>query len=208
MAQETSRLFLGPELCRDQHWLQTIERYLNSFFAGIDLLDSCPPLLRPLVAKFSSTGKRVRSNMAEASRILSRFILKRRTQQARGEIHNDLLQWFDDGARGAPYDPTIFILRAFLAAIHSTSDLLTKTILEICAHPDLIDDLREEAARVFKQHGLKKTAIHELRLMDSVIKETQRIKPLQTSASQLPSTPSCSTKDFIKFQGLTPSFYA
>lgn len=143
--------------------------------------------------------------MAEARSVLTHFVSKRRAQKARGETHNDLLQWFDDAARRAPYDPTILILRAFFAAIHSTSDLLTKTIFEICTHPDLVDDLREEAARVFKEHGLKKTAIHELRLMDSVIKETQRIQPLQTSASKLASTPCFPIKDFIQLRELIRS---
>ena len=182
VAQESTRLFLGPEMCRDAHWLQVSVNYIQSFFMGIDLLDSWRPIFRPLVSKFSKTGKQIRSDLAEARQILSPFIAERHARKANGETFNDLLQWFDDAARGAEYDAPLLILRSAMAAIHSTSDLLTKAIFEICTQPGLIDDIREEAIRVFKEHGLRKTAIQELRLTDSVLKETQRLKPLQTSA--------------------------
>jgi cytochrome P450 len=181
VSQESTRLFLGPEMCRDAHWLQASVNYIQSFFMGIDLLDSWRPIFRPLVSKFSQTGKQIRSDLAEARQILSPFIADRQARKANGEKFNDLLQWFDDAARGAEYDAPLLILRSSMAAVHSTSDLLTKAIFEICTQPGLIDDIREEAIRVFKEHGLRQTAIQELRLTDSVLKETQRLKPLQTS---------------------------
>jgi len=41
--------------------------------------------------------------------------------------------------------------------------------------------LREEAVRVLSTHGLKKTALYELQLMDAVLKEAQRLKPIVLS---------------------------
>ncbi|KPM45297.1 hypothetical protein AK830_g1253 [Neonectria ditissima] len=45
--------------------------------------------------------------------------------------------------------------------------------------PQVIDDLRREIVAVIGEGGWKKTSLHNLKLMDSVLKESQRPKPHQ-----------------------------
>ncbi|KAJ0275931.1 hypothetical protein Brms1b_011792 [Colletotrichum noveboracense] len=50
-------------------------------------------------------------------------------------------------------------------------------MVDLAQHPELFQPLREELARVLGTEGLKKSALNNLKLMDSVIKESQRLKP-------------------------------
>ncbi|WYZ38065.1 hypothetical protein EsH8_II_001571 [Colletotrichum jinshuiense] len=54
-------------------------------------------------------------------------------------------------------------------------------MIQIARHPEFFQSLRREVIEVLSTHGLKKTALYELKLMDSVIKESQRMKPILLS---------------------------
>ena len=64
-----------------------------------------------------------------------------------------------------------------MAAIHTTTDLLTETMQNIMLHPELVLELREEIVNVLSADGWKKTSLYNLKLLDSVIKESQRLRP-------------------------------
>lgn len=63
-----------------------------------------------------------------------------------------------------------------LVAIHTTSDLLQEAMIRIAQHPGLFKVLRDEIVEVLGKDGLKKTALYNLKIMDSVLKESQRLK--------------------------------
>lgn len=63
-----------------------------------------------------------------------------------------------------------------LVAIHTTSDLLQEVMIRIAQHPGLFKVLRDEIVEVLGKDGLKKTALYNLKIMDSVLKESQRLK--------------------------------
>ncbi|KAI8239423.1 Cytochrome P450 monooxygenase eqxH [Colletotrichum sp. SAR 10_99] len=50
-------------------------------------------------------------------------------------------------------------------------------MMDLAQHPELFQPLREELVRVLGTEGLKKSALNNLKLMDSVLKESQRLKP-------------------------------
>ncbi|KAI3538615.1 ent-kaurene oxidase [Colletotrichum filicis] len=64
-----------------------------------------------------------------------------------------------------------------MAAVHTTTDLFAQTLFDIIGHPQIIPALRQEIVMIISQDGWEKTALYKLRLTDSVIKESQRIKP-------------------------------
>lgn len=51
-------------------------------------------------------------------------------------------------------------------------------MIRIAEHPELFPILRQEMIDVLGKEGLKKTAFYNLKIMDSVIKEAQRLKPV------------------------------
>jgi cytochrome P450 len=60
--------------------------------------------------------------------------------------------------------------------MHTTTDLLTQCILELAHHPEIIAPLLEEISRVLKTEGWKKLALYNMKLLDSVIKESLRMQ--------------------------------
>ena len=61
-----------------------------------------------------------------------------------------------------------------MAAVVTTSELLKQTLIEICSH-ELMIPLREEVEAVVHEPGWSPAALTNMRLLDSVIKETQRL---------------------------------
>lgn len=93
------------------------------------------------------------------------------------ETFADGLQWWQE-LSGPPCDPACLQLALIVSAVHSTIDLLSQTILNLAERPELVDELRQEIIAVRESQPWGKAAFYKLGLMDSVLKETQRIKPV------------------------------
>ena len=80
----------------------------------------------------------------------------------------------DEAAKGNEYDVAICQLKLSFAAIHTTTELVTGIITDLCSHPEWFDPLRKEIISAIKEHGWTKKALHEMKLVDSTMKESQR----------------------------------
>lgn len=78
---------------------------------------------------------------------------------------------------GPPLDPAATQLSFAISALHTTTELLKQAILDVAAHPELIEPLREEIKAVVNERGWTTAGLFKMRLLDSVVKETQRLKP-------------------------------
>ncbi|KAG6357569.1 hypothetical protein INS49_013446 [Diaporthe citri] len=100
----------------------------------------------------------------------------------------DAIDWFYEVVQDEPFDTVTFQLTLAVVTIHSTSDMLVQELHDICSHPQLTDELRQEVVTVFSAEGFKRSSINSLKLMDSVFKESQRVKPLALVAVQRVAT--------------------
>ncbi|KAK2728893.1 Dihydromonacolin L monooxygenase LovA 3 [Colletotrichum kahawae] len=183
----STRIFMGDELCRDDEWVRAVADYTGTAFGVGRELGKYPRWSRPYVHWFLPSCWKVRSLLAEARKILKPHLERRSAKKAaalaRGDtqvIFDDSIEWFDKEYTHK-YDPATEQITLSLVAIHTTSDLLQQTMIDLARNPELIKPLREEAVRVLGAEGLKKTALYNLKLMDSVIKESQRMKPVMLS---------------------------
>lgn len=94
------------------------------------------------------------------------------------DIHNGR---FEREARGREYDPTVAQLTLSFAAIHTTTELVTQVMTDICRNPEILDDLRREMVEILRDGGWKKASLYNMKLLDSVIKESLRLKPTAIS---------------------------
>ena len=106
--------------------------------------------------------------------------------------YNDAIEWFEQdfaATRDGRHDPAVAQLILAQAAIETTTDLLTQVILDLAQHPELIGTLREEVAGSIQEGGWRKSSLYDMKLLDSVLKESQRLKPLAMSTNLfLPSS--------------------
>ena len=95
----------------------------------------------------------------------------------------------DEAGDGPDSDPITLaqrVLSLTLASNHTTTMALTEAIYDLCAHPEYIEELRQEALQaVTEDGGWRKTTLTKMRKIDSFMKESQRVNPPSLSKSQL-----------------------
>ncbi|KAJ2985895.1 hypothetical protein NUW58_g5290 [Xylaria curta] len=182
----SSRIFLGDELCRNKAWLETTSQYAVNAMRAAKKLRLYPRFSRRFVHWFLPECRLVRRLLNEARVIIQEVIDRRRAEKAAAAREgrpipspSDAIEWAEQESKDDPYDPAVYQIGLSMAAIHTTSDLLSQTIQNIIQRPELMNDLRKEIVEVLQKDGLTKTALFNLKLMDSVLKETQRLKPIK-----------------------------
>ncbi|KAL4815075.1 cytochrome P450 [Aspergillus spinulosporus] len=188
ISQQSAHVFLGRSFSRNASWLALSRSITLQAFSAVRELRVYPSLLRPLVGWFLPACRSLRGEIARARTLIEPVILARRAERERciadgrePPVYLDTIAWADECARGRKYDPALVQLTLALSAMHNTSDFLTQVIYDIAARPDLVEELRKEIIEVRMRGGGEeswdKGAVHKLRLMDSVMKESQRLKP-------------------------------
>ncbi|CEL06966.1 hypothetical protein ASPCAL10133 [Aspergillus calidoustus] len=185
IAQLTARIFIGEELCRDRAWIDNAIRYTAHRTAAMKELHAYGRLI-PLAHWFLPSCRALRACVRAGRPFVERVLEARRTAaqgQGGGEEDksaDDALSWIDGVARenGTRYDATLTQLRLAYAAVHTTSDMMTKVVVALCEHAELVQPLREEIVTVVNEHGWSEAALAKMVLLDSVLKETQRLEPL------------------------------
>lgn len=140
-----------------------------------------------MVHHFLTTTQKIRSHLAKGKAIIEEE-LERRKLIREGKLaaedeprQQDTLDWFDSLSKslGRPVNLSHGQMSLSLAAIHTTSNLLTNVMYDLAAYPEYIQPLRDEIKAVTDEDGsLKKTSLLKMKLMDSVIKESQRLHPV------------------------------
>ncbi|KAL4819696.1 cytochrome P450 [Aspergillus spinulosporus] len=180
ISQLTARIFIGEELCRDRDWIQIAISYTAHHTAAMKELHGYGRLI-PLAHWFLLSCRALRGCVRAGRPFVERVLEARRTAQGKGEGKSiDALSWIDGvaGENGIKYDATLTQLRLAYAAVHTTSDMMTKVVAALCEHRELLQPLREEIVAVVKEYGWGEAALAKMVLLDSVLKETQRLEPL------------------------------
>ncbi|OJI79583.1 hypothetical protein ASPTUDRAFT_78935 [Aspergillus tubingensis CBS 134.48] len=146
----SSRVFLGEKLCRNEEWLRITQSYTIDGFLAMTELRMWPAAIHPIVHWFLPRCRKLRTQVNKARK----------------------------AAKGRPYDPVGAQLILSVGAIHTTSDLTCQTMTHLAQNPEILEPLRKEIADIIQQHGWKKTALYNMKLLDSVIRESQRLKPV------------------------------
>ncbi|KPM42340.1 Dihydromonacolin L monooxygenase LovA [Neonectria ditissima] len=190
MARVTSRVFLGVEMCRNPDWLRITSTYAVVAFRAVEELRFWPSWFRSTVQWFLPQCAAARALVQEAKDLINPLLERRRLEKAeaarRGEKceHNDAIEWLEQTARdkGVSYEPACAQLSLSVAALHSTTDFFTQVMIDLANHPELIEPLRAEVVSVLKETGWSKRSLYNLKLMDSVLKESQRMKPISVAS--------------------------
>ena len=183
VARLSSRVFLGEDLCRNEAWLQLSKDYTVNAFKTSLQMSLIPSTLRRLAPWFSKDAKVVLQLYNNARAILAPVVKKRNQikiearQGKSAPVFDDMLEWLEEESHGDSYDPVTYQMFFAFAAIHTTSDLLAQSMIRFANEPGLINELRKEIIRTVGSEGLTKSGLSNLKLMDSALKETQRVKP-------------------------------
>jgi ent-kaurene oxidase len=181
----SSMVFLGRPACRNPEWLQLCVDYSINVFTTSLTLRMFPPFTHPLVARLLPSRRLIRQNIQAAERILAPIIegYDQRLKDRKEDELPTMLDWMlenDPGKERQIEELAVRQLILTLASIHSTASTVTQALFDLCAHPELIEPLQEEAKAVWELSGgtFKKEYLPRLELLDSFLVESARLNPL------------------------------
>lgn len=185
IARLSSRVFI-PALCHNEEWLRIAVDYTVDFFTAAYVLRMFPPITRPIVHWFLPQTRKLRGDLAAARRLVEPVVAERKKQQAdalkagtKFEKPIDAVQWIQDTVdlKGQPCDPVHGQLNYTLGAVHTTTVTLLNVLYDLMSN-GYIEPVREEIETVLKEEGgYTKNALNKLRLMDSIMRESNRVHP-------------------------------
>ncbi|KAK6079931.1 ent-kaurene oxidase [Seiridium cupressi] len=194
LAEETTKTVLeefGP--CEDwtseivyQKLLRIVAiciTYTVDLFTAIGKLKQWKSWTRPIVQYFIPELKSVHEHRRKARAFLEPVIAERRKMMKDGKkLPDDMLQWMM--YKTAEYkvsddDLSLIQLNLSLAAIHTTTVTTILALYDLVVRPDLVKELRTEIKTVLDANDgvLSTHALFEMKLLDSVMKESQRTNP-------------------------------
>ncbi|KAF2167649.1 hypothetical protein M409DRAFT_65789 [Zasmidium cellare ATCC 36951] len=178
VARLSSRVFLGKAFSRHAEWLRIAEQYTVDIFSASMLLHMIPAPLQPLVCCFIPAYWRLRGHLRGARRLIEPELYRRQPSLECAEKParmEDSLSWMEDVAQGRSFDYAAGQLGLSVAAIHTTSEMATKAVLQLCENPEVVAPLREEIINVLGRESWSKNAVAKMHLLDSFLEEVQRI---------------------------------
>lgn len=185
VAQMTAEVRSGKSLARRPEWHRLSVDFTTHTFKAAASLNKWPRFLRPYVHWFLPCFKQVRKDIKEARNIYEEEMAPRKARDdaaaMRGEAppaYEDMIYWLDNHSKGAPFDAVMAQLLMAQAMIHGTADLIAQSIFNIISTPELLEELRAEIVSVLGSQGITTDSLSELHFLDSVVKETLRVKPL------------------------------
>jgi cytochrome P450 len=185
IARLSGHAFVGPELNRNEAWMDTSINFAVHVFVAVVKLQFFPAWLRPLGQYVVSDLGQIRRDIARAEGMLRPIIEERiRDMECPGfgaDKPDDFIQWLLDSL--PEKERVDYLIQSQLqlilsaASIHTTNNLTVDCLFDLAAHPDVQKMLREEAREVMEADGgwAKKESLANLKKMDSFIKEVQRL---------------------------------
>jgi hypothetical protein len=196
VARTSSRVFLGEALSHNARWLEIAKTYAIQVFVGAFQLRLVPSLMRPVQYWFMPQMKALRQTVRDARRLIDVELAKQaalvdeahRAGEKPMKLANTL-RWMYEISLKRPRKDKVDFTAAQLAftvvAMLGLNSLHAQAIINICERPELLKRLREEIIEVIGTHGWKNATLHKLELMDSYIKEIQRLHPANGGTSPL-----------------------
>ncbi|KAM0239606.1 hypothetical protein ACHAP5_008177 [Fusarium lateritium] len=190
IAMVSGRVFVGPELCRKQEYLDAAVNYTIDVMTAAYVISYVPQWLRRIVAPFLPHIERLNKRLEEATSLLRPVIMAR--QEASYEAENvnpdDMLQWLiDSSSTNGDVDVKKLAemqLSAIFAAIHTTSLVTTNAFYTLASMPELVPILREDVEQALQVTNgeFTNSSIQNMKKLDSFLKEILRFHTLGASS--------------------------
>ncbi|KHO01442.1 cytochrome P450 monooxygenase [Metarhizium album ARSEF 1941] len=158
-------------------------RVVNSIIAAFTI-NMAPSFARPLIRRFSPVVRRARNDYQAAREFIEPLINARREGRGmdreagtRVRAFDDIVDWIDSENQESTCDPVALQMVLNVAAVHPIAALVTNTIAFLAADPSTFGPLRQELLAELRSDGCQAAALNRLKLLDSAIKESLRLKP-------------------------------
>lgn len=178
------------ELAEDEEYLPTAISYSENGFKHNFLLRVFPDWAKPVVARLLPTSWCVDWALTRAKRMVIPIIRERRRREQEDpsyEKPDDFLQYLMDGGQEIDDVETTVqrLMVTYLGSGPSTIIAVAQVLFDLCAHPEYVEPLRQEALEVLRKGGYTRQALAGMKKMDSFMRESQRLSPPTLRESNL-----------------------
>ncbi|KAF2012099.1 cytochrome P450 [Aaosphaeria arxii CBS 175.79] len=184
VARMTGAVFLGSRTSRNEEWLNLSIQYPLDTFQTAFSLRMFPQFTHPVLARLMPSRYRLQRHRRKATKIVTALMNEHRARAEAGEKSEEtILDWMVDNATGAEATPAEMTSRQLiltLASIHTTALALSHALYDLCAHPEVVEPLREEIKEVtsrFEGDDFVTRGLPCLEKLDSFLVESQRFHP-------------------------------
>ncbi|KAJ0340086.1 hypothetical protein COL922a_003722 [Colletotrichum nupharicola] len=188
IAMASGRVFIGPELCRDERYIDASINYTIDLMTAVHVVAFLPGPLRPILARFLPQVKQLNRRIAEAEGVFRPIVDARKQAKAAGgddyQEPDDMLQWMMNAQAKFGQSTNRQLAQNQLgisfAAIHTTSLTTTNALYWLAAKPELIPILRDDVQKSLLESGgqFSNPALQGMKKLDSFLREVLRCSPL------------------------------
>lgn len=175
--------------CVGQEYVRLTKENTVSLFTAAAILLHVPAFLRHVALWTLPQCRALRKQLADARRLLAPKVqaMEQRRKETAGtgqklssKTTPDAFSWMIDTAKGREINYIAGQLMLSMSAIHTTTEMTTRAIMQCCTTPEIVEDLREEMIRVLKEDGWGQTTFYKMTLLDSFLSEVSRHHRMMT----------------------------
>ncbi|OTA92253.1 hypothetical protein M434DRAFT_396605 [Hypoxylon sp. CO27-5] len=182
--------FFGDELCQDEVFMKKIFEYNELVITAAEILRVLPGFLKGILGPYIGRHTSVQEKIFNTINDLVTRRMEEKKLRETGEISspppNDMIQWIIDTAPKnlgwGPRRVTYEIIAIWFGSVHALSATVTYVLFDLCAHPEYVDILRKEVEGSAFGDFMKTTK--GLPLLDSFIKESSRLNPIEAMSGR------------------------
>ncbi|KAF5871337.1 putative cytochrome p450 oxidoreductase protein [Botrytis fragariae] len=198
----SGRVFVGRPLSRTEEWINISSHFTEDVVLARESVAKYPAWLRSFALPFLPEIRKVKHHKVVGAELLRPIIegCIQRFREGKGGDEGDefdddqgtfvswVMKWSDEKKKEDPFALAQHQLILSFAAMHTTAMAVTHALFDLAAHPQFIGPLREEIDQVLADDGweddgsgiknLKKQSLPKLKKLDSLLKESQRLSPL------------------------------
>lgn len=181
----TSRVLVGEPLCHEDAWLAVAEGYTMDVIHASNQLKQYPRWTRRFIGPWLQNVRRLSMRETTADKLLWDMAVaaleKKGDHEMTAEKFNrpeSVFQWMAGAAKGEDRSSSVLVRKTLfltLAGVHTVTTAVIHALFDLCAHPEYVESLRDEARDLISRRGWTLPALNEMRGLDSFMKESQRM---------------------------------
>ncbi|CAI6334460.1 unnamed protein product [Periconia digitata] len=185
--RSATRLMIGPELCRNEKFLEETTALLESIFFTAIVIVNLPlgPFRNALIGLFTLPHKwRLQRCVKMLQPVVEARLSVRNLETSQTSKHTvgDAIDWTldlvnDETPYNTPKRLAYELLHNLWAASSAPGGMMTEVVYQLLAYPEYVDLMRKEAEVAVKEHGWTEKMLANLHLQDSFIREVNRLLP-------------------------------
>ncbi|KNG49002.1 cytochrome p450 [Stemphylium lycopersici] len=191
--------FFGKDLAKDEQFMVSALAYIEETLICAEIVRLLPSFLSPIVGGI--IARTLKSHAVIFNRLLpiaQERCIERDAAKLGQKVpqHADCIQWImETSPKNAPWTPQRVVhelMAIWFGSVHAVSTTVTFAIHDLCLHPEYVAPLREECKAQYADFERVGTG---LPLLDSFIKESARLTPVESQSTRRSALQPFSLKD-------------